>query len=128
MSTAIGNPLVEPLCYSTMFALTVATHFSDKIPLHLNITVFSLAIIIAGSFRSLRELITQVKKVHIDGDTEDSQVETISNKDALQFPVFAGGMLLRLYGLIKVFGKESVNYFLLAYIAVGTTTGIKALL
>ena len=128
MSTAIGNPLVEPLCYSTMFALTVATHFSDKIPLHLNITVFSLAIIIAGSFRSLRELITQVKKVHIDGDTEDSQVETISNKDALQFPVFAGGMLLGLYGLIKVFGKESVNYFLLAYIAVGTTTGIKALL
>ena len=58
MSTSIGNPLIEPLCYSSMFALTVASHFTDKVPLHLNITVFSLAIIIAGSYRSLRELIT----------------------------------------------------------------------
>ena len=37
-------------------------------------------------------------------------------------------MLLALYILLKVFGKESVNYFILAYIAVGGTTGIKALL
>ena len=37
-------------------------------------------------------------------------------------------MLVGLYLLIKVFGKESVNYFILAYIAVGGTTGIKAML
>ena len=30
--------------------------------------------------------------------------------------------------LIKYFGKDKVNYFLLAYIAVGSTTGIKALI
>jgi minor histocompatibility antigen H13 len=30
--------------------------------------------------------------------------------------------------MIKFLGKESVNYFILAYIAVGSTTGIKALL
>lgn len=46
----------------------------------------------------------------------------------MQFPVVAGGVLVGLYVLIKIFGKESVNYFLLAYIAVGSTTGIKALL
>mmetsp|Transcript_19430 Transcript_19430/g.18546 ORF Transcript_19430/g.18546 Transcript_19430/m.18546 type:complete len:109 (+) Transcript_19430:278-604(+) len=40
----------------------------------------------------------------------------------------AGGMLLGLYGLINYFGKDSVNYVLLAYIAVGSSTGIKALL
>ena len=33
-----------------------------------------------------------------------------------------------LYALIKYFGKDKVNYFLLAYIAVGSTTGIKALI
>ncbi len=37
-------------------------------------------------------------------------------------------MLVGLYVLIKFFGKESVNYFILVYIAVGGTTGMKALL
>lgn len=46
----------------------------------------------------------------------------------MQFPLVAGGMLLGLYILLKVFGKESVNYFILVYIAIGSTTGIKALL
>jgi hypothetical protein len=110
-----------------MIVLTLANYATDQIPIHLQITVFSLAIIIAGSFRSLRELISQIKKVHIDGDSSSS-VETVTNKDALQFPIFAGGMLVGLYALIKFFGRESVNYILLAYIAVGNTTGIKALL
>lgn len=37
-------------------------------------------------------------------------------------------MLLGLYLLIKFFGKDSVNYFVLVYIAIGSATGIKALL
>lgn len=37
-------------------------------------------------------------------------------------------MLCGLYVLIKFFGKDSVNYFILVYIAIGSTTGIKALL
>jgi minor histocompatibility antigen H13 len=45
----------------------------------------------------------------------------------MQFPLVAGGTLLGLYILIKIFGKESVNYFILVYIAIGGTTGIKAL-
>ena len=110
-----------------MLGLTAATYFTDQIPIHLQITVFSLAIIIAGSYRSLRQLITQIKQLHIDED-ENSQVETVSNSDALQFPLFAGGMLVGLYTMIKFLGKESVNYFILAYLAVGSTTGIKALL
>jgi minor histocompatibility antigen H13 len=62
----------------------------------------------------------------LEDKKEDSNIETISNKDALQFPLYAGGMLMFLYVLIKIFGKESVNYFLLVYIAIGSTTGIKA--
>ncbi len=110
-----------------MAALTVATYFTDKVPLQLNICVFSLGIIIIGSYRSLREMIGEIKKVQILGKQSDS-IETISNKDALQFPLFAGGMLLGLYLLIKFFGKDSVNYFVLVYIAIGSSTGIKALL
>ena len=67
-----------------------------------------------------------MKKVHIDGKKGESNVETVSSKDAMQFPLFAGGMLLGLYALIKFFGKEYVNYFILVYIAIGGTTGIKA--
>lgn len=37
-------------------------------------------------------------------------------------------MLLGLYCLIKFLGKEYVNYFILAYIALGSSTGIKSLL
>lgn len=42
--------------------------------------------------------------------------------------MFAGATLLGLYLLIKFFGKDSVNYFVLGYIALGSTTGIKALI
>lgn len=37
-------------------------------------------------------------------------------------------MLCGLYALIKYFGKDSVNYFLMAYIALGSSAGIKTLL
>lgn len=81
-SDTIGNPLIEPACYLAMAGLTVATFFTDKIPLHINICVFSLAIIIIGSYRSLREMISEMKKVHILGKKSDT-IETVSNKDAL---------------------------------------------
>ena len=90
--------------------------------------MFSLAIIIIGCFKSLEEIITEIKKVHIKGSKEASNIETVSKSDALQFPVVAGAVLVGLYGFIKYFGKENVNYVLLVYIAVGSTTGIKALL
>jgi len=67
-----------------------------------------------------------MKKVHIKGEKSEG-IETLSNKDAAMFPVFAGATLLGLYLLIKFFGKDSVNYFVLGYIALGSTTGIKAL-
>lgn len=44
------------------------------------------------------------------------------------FPVYAGGMLCFLYGLIKYFGKEVVNPLLLGYMGLGASTGIKGLL
>lgn len=81
-SESIGNPLIEPLCYLSMAGLTAATYFTTIVPLHLNICVFSLGIIIIGSYRSLREMIGEIKKVQLLGKKSDS-IETISNKDAL---------------------------------------------
>lgn len=44
------------------------------------------------------------------------------------FPVFAGGMLLGLYAVIKFFGKDTVNSLILVYIAFGGSQGMKAAL
>lgn len=52
----------------------------------------------------------------------------MTNKEALQFPLYAGGMLVGLYVLIKFFGKDVVNYLILVYIGVGGATGMKSLL
>lgn len=46
----------------------------------------------------------------------------------MQFPLYAGGMLCGLYGLIKYFGKEVVNKLLLGYMGIGVTTSIKGAL
>lgn len=76
-------------------------------------------------------MLIEMKKAHIDGKKEgdnEPTIETVTTKDALQFPLYAGGMLLALYGIIKIFGKDSVNYIILVYIAVGGATGMKALL
>lgn len=51
----------------------------------------------------------------------------MSFNDAWQFPIVAGCSLCGLYFGMQFFGKEAVNYFLLAYIAVGGTVGVKAL-
>lgn len=110
-----------------MLGLSIMSSLTDKVPLQLNICAFSIGIIIVGSYRSLREMIGQMKKVHIHGEKSEN-IETLSNKDALQFPIFAGATLLGLYLLIRFFGKDSVNYFVLVYIGIGSSTGIKALL
>jgi minor histocompatibility antigen H13 len=131
-SVVLGNKLLEPLCYVSMIALSIVSSINEKlVPLHVQITVFSLAIITVGSYRSLSQMAAEMKKALIDEKKEGeegSQIETVTNKDALQFPLYAGGMLCGLYALIKFFGKDAVNYVILVYIAIGGGTGMKALL
>lgn len=45
----------------------------------------------------------------------------------MQFPIMAGVTLCGLYFAMEYFGKEAVNYFLLAYIAIGGVTGIRSI-
>lgn len=48
--------------------------------------------------------------------------------DALMFPIMAGCSLCGLYFAMNYFGKDAVNYFLLFYIGVAGTAGVKAML
>ena len=82
-----------------------------------------MAIIIAGSLRSVHQLINEFKVIR---NKEESQIETFTLDDAKQFPLYAGGTLVSLYALIKVFGKEIVNPIILAYMGLGGSTAIKA--
>jgi hypothetical protein len=47
--------------------------------------------------------------------------------DAVQFPIMAGVTLCGLYFAMHYFGKDAVNYFIMFYIALGGTTGIKSM-
>ena len=121
---------IELGCLGTLFAMNAAGFFTDKIPLQVNMTVQALAIIVLGSKRSVFELIKEYKKIHVDkkAHVEGEGIETMSKDDVMQFPIYAGGTLCVLYGLIKFVGKEVVNPILLCYMAIGGSLSIKSLL
>lgn len=64
------------------------------------------------------------KKAGVDGEG----IETMTKDDVMQFPIYAGGTLCVLYGLIKYLGKEVVNPILLAYMGLGGSVSVKSLL
>lgn len=102
---------------------------TDKIPIQVNITIHSMLIIAIGCFKSLEEMIRIMKKIHIDKNYDgESGIEQMSFNDAWQFPIVAGISLTGLYFAMQYFGKDVVNMFLLAYIAVGGTIGVKAMI
>jgi minor histocompatibility antigen H13 len=127
MSNPVNTSSITNFCYAIMFILTVLTSLTSLVPLHLNIAVFSLSIIIIGSYGSLHVLVQEFKKVYIQGKKSEN-IENMKTSDAYQFPIMAGVMLVGLYVLVKFFGKDPVNYILLIYIGIGSSTGIKALI
>ena len=76
------------------------------------------------------ELIKEFKKIHVDkkAHQDGEGIETMTKDDVMQFPLYAGGTLCVLYGLIKYVGKEVVNPLLLCYMGVGGSVSIKSLL
>ena len=114
--------------YSILFLLTAVGFFTDKIPIQLNITLHSMLIIAIGSFKSLEEMIRQFKRVHIEKKAKSEDIETMGWSDTLQFPLMAGVTLCGLYFAMQYFGKDTVNYIIIGYIALGGTVGIKSML
>ena len=86
--------------------------------------------IILGAKRSVDELIKEFKKIHVDKKAHEKGegIETMTKDDVMQFPLYAGGTLCVLYGLIKYVGKEVVNPILLCYMGIGGSVSIKSLL
>ena len=120
--------MIEACCFGTIVVLTIISSFID-VPIHVNITLFSLSIIIAGSFRSVDQLVIEFKKIHVDKRGGDGEgVETMTKEDVQQFPLYAGGMLCGMYAAIKYFGKEIVNPLLLAYMGFGGGEAVKPVL
>lgn len=111
-----------------LVALSAIGLVSDIVPIQVNITLHSMLIISIGAYKSLEEMIKQIKRVHVQKLGSDANIEQMSMSDAMQFPIMAGVSLTGMYFAMQFFGKEIVNYLLLSYIAVGGTAGIKALL
>lgn len=70
-----------------------------------------------------------MKNIHIDKNGgKNSKIEQMGFDDAWQFPIVAGITLCGLYFAMDYFGKDAVNYFIMVYIAMGGTTGVKSIL
>lgn len=85
-----------------------------EVPIQLNIVVHSTALIIIGSYNSVKFLVRdKISKTDFTGD--EAIIEAVGMSDATKFPFIGGGILLLLYVLVKYFGKVAVNVFLMVY-------------
>ena len=73
---------IELVCYASLATLTLVNYF-HALPIWLNTSSFSILIIVAGSHRSLNEMISQFKSVHVYKKKSSSEIETISKEDAM---------------------------------------------
>ena len=88
-----------------------------------------MVIIAIGSFKSLEEMLRQIKQIHIIKDGKKTgNIEKMDFNDAWQFPIVAGCTLCGLYFAMDYFGKDAVNYFLMVYIAMGGIAGVRSIL
>jgi len=74
--------MIEIICYTLLALLTLINYFV-ALPIWLNTSSFSILIIVAGSYRSLNEMIVQFKAVHVTKKKAASEIETISKEDAM---------------------------------------------
>jgi len=72
-----------------------------------SLVVMALVPIFLGSFRSV--------KLHVRNKINKEVPETMSEKDAMMFPVIASGALFTLYIIFRVFSKEHINLLVTVY-------------
>jgi hypothetical protein len=66
-----------------LFLLTAVNSQTDKIPIPVNVTLHSMLIIAIGSFKSLEEMLRQIKKIHIDKNYDGANsIEKMEFNDA----------------------------------------------
>lgn len=74
--------MIEIVCFASLALLTLVNFF-HALPIWLNTSSFSILIIVAGSYRSLNEMIVQFKAVHVLKNKKASNIETITKEDAM---------------------------------------------
>ena len=121
--------MIDILCFGVIVVLTIVSSFVD-VPIQVNITCFSLAIIISSAYKSVEQMMIEFKKIYVDKkESEEGEgVETMTKDDVQNFPLQAGGMLVGMYALIKYVGKEFVNPMILAYLGFCGGEAVKPLL
>ena len=102
--------------------------FFVTIPIQVNITLFSLAIIYIGSVKSVEMLIRTkiVPKESYEG--EEDEIETIGMGEAKQFPIMGSAVLFGLYLAIKFLGKWVVNVLLMFYFMISGIGSLRELI
>ena len=88
------------MSFAVIVVLTIVMFCTDKVSIHACMPIYALSIINIGARRSVFEMIKEFKKIHVDkrgGEKGGEGVETMSQSEVLQFPLFAGGMLCGLY-------------------------------
>lgn len=109
------------LCYwgahGVLIALMVSTNFV-LLPIIFQMLAYTGAILYIGCHHSL-------KMFEKDPETgEQQEVESVSKKDAMMFPIFGSVALFSMFVAFKFFGKEWVNFLVTTYL---TVIGVVAL-
>lgn len=65
----------EMVCYAVMAVLTVVQIVSSFCPLQVYVAAFSMACIVAGSYRSLHQMVDEFKKAYVDEKKEGEEKE-----------------------------------------------------
>ena len=103
-------------CHALIGVLMVITNWV-VIPVNPQMAMFTFAIIYIGSHQSLK-----LSETHADGKRKNT--ETMTQKDAMLFPVFGSLALLSLYLAYKFIGKWLLNLLLSAYIIILGTAAV----
>lgn len=101
-----------------LLAAIMATTLIQPLPVLAQMCLYSSCAIFIGCHLSLHLL------SHEDEHGNENEVDTVSQKDAMMFPVFGSIALFSLYVAYKWFGQYYVNLLLTTYLSV---VGIAAL-
>lgn len=92
--------------------LLVALHvlrLAVEIPVPVMAIVTASSIVYLGATRNLMKLLRR--------RPPSSETLTLSTRDAVQFPLWSACVLTTTYAIIKIFGKDFINYLLFLYLA-----------